>query len=417
MGKIAMDELQTKRRAYLLFLTYSVASSAFMTLVFTVNMIYFVITAGLNPLQMVLVGTTLELSIFIFEIPTGVVADTVSRRLSVIIGVFLIGAGFLVQAIAPVFTMILLAQVLWGIGYTFTSGALQAWITDEISEEMAAAAFLKATQLEQVGSLVAIGISVLTATIWNMQVPMLLGGILFLILGFFLIIFMKEHNFVRANSGQSTNWKSLLSTLQNGIKMLKIRPLLIRILLIGFFFGLYSEGLDRLWVPHVIERFNLPDQGQSVMIGWIGGLNAVSMVVTFFVARKVHKYFEKNSSANQISKFLKIFSIFLVFSVALFAVTKYSWISFGLLVLIAALRALINPLYTAWVNQRLNSDTRATIISMSSLVDAFGQIGGGPVVGLIAQNVSIQTGLLVSAVLLSPVVGLLFLNKKNQLDG
>jgi DHA3 family tetracycline resistance protein-like MFS transporter len=102
--------------------------------------------------------------------------------------------------------------------------------------------------------------------------------------------------------------------------------------------------------------------------------------------------------------------------VALFAVTKYIWISFGLLVMIAALRALIYPLYTAWVNQRLNSDTRATIISMSSLVDAFGQIGGGPVVGLFAQNVSIQTGLLLSAVLLSPVVGLLFINKKNNLD-
>ncbi|PKN83947.1 MAG: hypothetical protein CVU46_15545 [Chloroflexi bacterium HGW-Chloroflexi-8] len=412
-----MDELQVKRKAYLIFLVYSVSSSAFMTLVFTVNMIYFVIIAGLNPLQMVLVGTTLELSIFIFEIPTGVVADTVSRKLSVIIGVFLIGAGFLLQAIAPVFPMILLAQVLWGIGYTFTSGALQAWITDEIGEENAAAAFLKATQVEQVGALFAIGISVLTATRWNMQVPMLLGGLLFFVLGIFLIIFMKEHNFARTDNSQTSNWKSLISTLRSGINMLKIRPLLIRILLVGFFFGLYSEGLDRLWVPHLIERFDLPDQGQAVMIGWIGGLNAVSMLVTFFVARKVHQYFENNSSTNQITRFLKLFSILLVFCVAFFAIAKYIWISFALLVMIAALRALIYPLYTAWVNQRLNSDSRATIISMSSLVDAFGQIGGGPVVGLFAQNVSIQTGLLLSAVLLSPVVGLLFLNKQNDLEG
>ena len=53
------------------FLGYSVASSAFMQLVFTVNLIYFVTEAGLNPLQMVLVGTTFELAVFLFEVPTG----------------------------------------------------------------------------------------------------------------------------------------------------------------------------------------------------------------------------------------------------------------------------------------------------------------------------------------------------------
>ena len=51
--------------------------------------------AGLDPLQMVLVGTVLELSVFLFEIPTGVVADVVSRKLSVVIGHAMMGLGFL----------------------------------------------------------------------------------------------------------------------------------------------------------------------------------------------------------------------------------------------------------------------------------------------------------------------------------
>ena len=60
----------------------------------TVNLVFMVQVAGLDPLQMVLVGTVLEASVFLFEVPTGVVADVVSRRLSVIIGYAIIGAGF-----------------------------------------------------------------------------------------------------------------------------------------------------------------------------------------------------------------------------------------------------------------------------------------------------------------------------------
>ena len=87
----------------------------------TVSLVFMVEVAGLDPLQMVLVGTVLELSVFLFEIPTGVVADRSSRRTSVIIGHFLIGVGFLVMVVKPVFAMILLAQVIWGVGWTFGS--------------------------------------------------------------------------------------------------------------------------------------------------------------------------------------------------------------------------------------------------------------------------------------------------------
>ena len=68
------------------------------TCMVTVNMVFMVEVAGLDPLQMVLVGTVLEGWLFLFEIPTGVVADAVSRRLSVIIGHVMIGVGFLVLA-------------------------------------------------------------------------------------------------------------------------------------------------------------------------------------------------------------------------------------------------------------------------------------------------------------------------------
>ncbi len=115
-----------------LFLAISGGRALFNALVFTINLIYQVQTVGLNPLQLVLVGTVLEVTVVLFEVPTGVVADVYSRRLSVIVGLALVGGGFLLEGSIAMFWAVLGAQVLWGIGYTFVSGALQAWLADEI---------------------------------------------------------------------------------------------------------------------------------------------------------------------------------------------------------------------------------------------------------------------------------------------
>ena len=136
-----------KTKAYFIFLVLEAAGSFLFSMIFTASSVYQVTVAGLSPLQLVLVGTTLEIAIFVFEIPTGVVADVYSRKLSIIIGWLLVGLGFLVEGSFPWFGPILLAQLIWGIGYTFTSGATQAWITDEIGEASAGKAFIRANQV------------------------------------------------------------------------------------------------------------------------------------------------------------------------------------------------------------------------------------------------------------------------------
>ncbi|MCB9150342.1 MAG: hypothetical protein H6641_16430 [Caldilineaceae bacterium] len=105
------------------------------------ELVYHTIAVGLNPLQLVTVGVVLECMTFFFEIPTGVVADLYSRRLSVLIGLALMGVGFLVEGLVATFAAVLAAQVLWGIGFTFYSGAESAWISDEIGEASRAGIF------------------------------------------------------------------------------------------------------------------------------------------------------------------------------------------------------------------------------------------------------------------------------------
>src|SRR5690606_33175613 len=128
--------------------------SLFFGLVFTVNMIYFVTDLQLNPLQLVLVGTVMEAAVFLFEVPTGVVADVYSRRLAIILGGVLLGLSFVLLGAVPTYAAVLIAQVIWGIGYTFTSGAVEAWIADEVGEQRAGQIFMRGSQAGSLGSII-----------------------------------------------------------------------------------------------------------------------------------------------------------------------------------------------------------------------------------------------------------------------
>lgn len=76
--------------SFKMYIMLSFTTQFLFTLIFTVNLLYQLKVVGLNPLQLVLVGTVLELTVFLFEIPTGLVADVKSRKLSIIIGYLLI---------------------------------------------------------------------------------------------------------------------------------------------------------------------------------------------------------------------------------------------------------------------------------------------------------------------------------------
>lgn len=400
------------RKALKIYLAYSTLTALLYQMVFTVSLLYFVTTAKLNPLQMVLVGTALEASIFLFEIPTGVVADTYSRRLSVLIGTFLIGLGFIVEGSFPLFLPLLFSQVLWGVGYTFTSGAIQAWISDEVGEEAANPAFVRAAQFEQIGSLAGIGLAVLLGGI-HLSLPIITGGVLFLILGLALIPLMTEDGFHPTPAADRSNWQHMRSTLQSGMGMLRLRPALAGILLIGLLFGLYSEGYDRLWTPFLLDRFQFPTWAGMTQVTWFGAIDAVGMLLTAgateILLRRVNL-----RQTRAVSAAMGACSLALVACLFAFPFSGGLPTALALIWGISVLRQLIGPLYTAWVNHRLDPRSRATILSMSSQVDALGQIGGGPLVGVIAQSAGIPAGLFASAALLAPVLLLFGWQFRNQ---
>jgi DHA3 family tetracycline resistance protein-like MFS transporter len=390
--------------AYWIYLVYEGTSAFLMTMIFTASMIYQVTLVGLTPLQLVLVGTTLEASAFLFEIPTGVVADVYSRRLSVIIGVFLTGLAFIIEGSFPLFWVIVLAQVIWALGYTFTSGATQAWISDEISEAAAGKAFLRANQVANSTALVGIGAGMLLGSL-KINLPIQLGGVGMLLLGCFLAWRMPETGFKPADFTDRGTWEKLRSTFVDGVEMVRRRPALLTILGIGLIYGLYSEGFDRLWTKHILDSFSLPLAEKVQPVVWLGLLRAVSLMAAIGATEIVER---KVDTTSQQSIGRSLFWISLLLTAALFSFALAPSLGLAMLfyLLIYVSRNVISPLYTAWVNQRLDSHVRATVISMSSQVDAIGQVAGGPVVGLIGNMISVRAALLASSLILAPVLGL-----------
>ncbi|MEM7801705.1 MAG: MFS transporter, partial [Chloroflexota bacterium] len=177
-----------------IYLSMRSTSSFAFSLIITYELVYHTIEIGLSPMQLVTVGVILECMTLFFEIPTGTIADSYSRRLSIIGGYFLIGVGFLIEGLFATFFAVILAQVLWGIGFTFYSGAGDAWIADEVGTEKASQLYLRGTQLSQVMSLIGVAVGAFTVE-FGLKWPIILGSTIYLVMVPILMWYMSETGF------------------------------------------------------------------------------------------------------------------------------------------------------------------------------------------------------------------------------
>lgn len=395
-----------KADAYWLYLLMTAAQSFALSLVFTVNLFYQVRQVGLNPLQLVLIGTTLEATAFLMEIPTGIVADVYSRRLSVILGFALLGLGFIVEGSLPWFETLVAAQVIMGVGYTFLSGATSAWIVDEIGQARASAAFLRASQAAQIAGFVGILVSVALASI-SLQAAIAAGGLLLVALAAALTLFMPEAGFSRRAASEGGSWSAFFSTFRQGVKLVRSRHMLMVIMLVTAIHGAFTEGFDRLWTAHLVGHFTLPALGQLHEIVWFGMISAVSMLLSLIATEAIRRRVNLASSRAVVRTLTAVYGM-MIFSVLLFTLgDRFEWALAGLW-LTGALRTIRNPLMETWINQNTESNVRATVLSMQGQADAFGQIAGGPAVGMMALLRSVRFAMTLSALMLTPILAVFY---------
>ena len=94
--------------------------------------VYLVTVADLSPAQLVLIGVFQGLTVVLAEVPAGVLADTSSRRLALVVAHVVMGSRMALTGFVTEYPLIVLSQCLWGLGWAISSGADVAWITDEL---------------------------------------------------------------------------------------------------------------------------------------------------------------------------------------------------------------------------------------------------------------------------------------------
>lgn len=370
----------------------------------TIASVYRIVSAGLDPLQLVLVGTALEATTFVFEIPTGLLADTISRRRSVIVGMFLTGAGFMIEASFPSFLPILAGQVVWGLGYTFISGANVAWVTDEVGEAPAATLYLRGAQLGGFTALAGIASSVALGSV-ALWIPIFVAGAVFVALGVFLFGAMPETAFVRTDAAERPV-DSIRRSIRAARGTVRLRPVLVTIFVVSALHGASTETVDRLWELHLLRGIGLPGLGALDPIVWFGIVNGVGLILGM-VSIEVVKRRVDVARGPALVRTLSVVNALLVVATAGFGLTGGFALAITVFWIVDVLRYTHQPLFQAWVNRGLEGPTRATINSTVSQMDGLGQIFGGPVLGFVGAARSVATAIGAAALLRVPVLFLL----------
>ena len=391
-----------KLSAYKTYLLFSAITAMCFSLVATVMIVYHIEIVHLNPLQLILVGTTLELACFIFEIPTGIVADVYSRKLSIVIGGVLTGVGFILEGSISSFIFVLVAQIVWGLGSTFISGSLEAWIAEEEKNKDLDEIYIKGAQAGQIGAFIGIVLSTVIANL-SVRLPIIVSGVLFIILALFLWLYMPENNFKPSVPGDLNTFKKMVYTFKSGLKFVKSKSIIMILLAVTLFYGLSSEGYDRLSNAHFLQDTTLPKLGNLSSVTWFGIFGILGMILSFIVMHFMAKNL-KNEDNRKNGKLLLCINILYISSMLIFALTR----NFSLM-LIAYLatntfRIINEPIFSAWLNGHIDDNSRATVLSINGQMNSLGQILGGPIIGIIATNISVSIGIVCTSLLVAPVL-------------
>ncbi len=387
-------------RAYTL---RAVAGGFFMWMAFALYALYAVREAGLTPYQLIAVAVVLEATVVLFEIPTGVLSDLVSRRLSVIAGTLISGAAWMVIGAFPTFEGVALGQFLWGFGFTFSSGANEAWLADEIGEDAAAAVYPRAAQWRQVarvlGVLAGTGLGLLHAS-----APWLVGGTGHVALGVVLLFTMTEAGWQPA----ARNGASALARMRHvgvvGVAAARRRPMVRAAMGVAFLVGASSEMLWSLWGYHLIEGIGIPGAVHEVLL--FGGISVAAELGALGMIAVGRRASADGTRAAAARVLMGLYLAAVACALA-FALAPVAAVAAVLIIGTQSMYHAEGPFFMMWLNRGLEPGTRATVLSSVNQMNSVGQVAQGPLAAGIVRFGAVRASLAVGALVLLPAVALL----------
>ncbi|MDQ5822313.1 MAG: MFS transporter, partial [Actinomycetota bacterium] len=368
--------------------------------------VFLVRDLNMSPLQLILMGTVMEATVFAFEVPTSIVADTYSRRLSVIVSMFIQGGAIVLVGLAPSPTVAIVAWGIWGVGWTFMSGAWEAWITDEVGAANVGPVFLRATRISFVAAFVGLVLQTAVA-LESLRASVVVGGALTIACGIASIFVMPEAGFRRRpREERSSPAAELRTTAVTGARFVRAQPLLLLMIAITFFEGMSTEAVDRLWEAHFIRDIGLPALWSLDPVVWFALFGIPALPIGYFAAGRLAKRFD-DAQAPRLARTLLVLTALMMAAQLAFGLATAIALAYLSLLVYRVARSMVYPLYMTWMNQQItDSSVRATVISITNQSDAIGQTLGGPGLGVIGNVWGIRAALCAGAVVLAPALGL-----------
>lgn len=357
-----------------------------------VTSLYLVVDAHLSAFQLVFLGTAQGIISLVVEVPTGVVADTISRKWALVIAHTLIGISMVVTGLVTAFPALVATQMLWGVGWAFASGADVAWATDELGRPDRIARVLAArARWEQVGSVGGlVGFGLLALAIGR-GTAMVVAGVAMVLLGLYVVVRFTEHGFTPT---RARRWQRSAAILRRGVALARRDHEILLVLAATFLINGAAEAYGRLYPKRLVE-LGFPHQSDPIV--WFTGLGIVAFAVGALALRIVEARIDGVGVARR--AYAAACFIGALGLIALACAPGYLIGSAGVLLVGGIAMTVTRAVGAIWVNRRTTGDVRATVQSFLAQAEYGGEILFGVLLGAVAQFTTITVAFACSSAL------------------
>jgi MFS family permease len=402
------DASRTVQRTYLLLTLLTTLAASF---IWGINTL-FLLDAGLSNAEAFAANAFFAVGQVIFEIPTGVVADTRGRRFSFLLGAATLLASTLLylvmwQVHAPLLGWAV-SSILLGLGFTFFSGATEAWLVDALAATgftgTLEAVFGRAQTIGGAAMLTGSVLGGIVAQLTNLGVPYIVRAAM---LGVTLVVAMRFMHDLGFKPDREASPLAAVRTVFNGAlnSGLRNRPVRWLMLAAPFSAGVGFYGFYALQ-PYLLQLYG--DKTAYGIAGLAAAIVAGAQIVGGLSVGRVRRHFRRRTDA------LIVGSVANVVLLLLIGITNNFAVALVLLVGWALVFALESPLRQAFINGLIPSEQRATVLSFDSLTGSVGGAIAQPALGRSADAFGYGASYVISAGVMALAIPFVFLARNEH---
>jgi MFS family permease len=384
-------EPRTVQRVYLVLMLFNTLAASF---IWGINTL-FLLDAGLSATAAFTANALFTAGMVLFEVPTGVVADTWGRRTSYLLGSVTLAVSTVLywlawQTQAP-FWAWAVTSVLLGLGFTFFSGATEAWLVDALKftgfKGNLESVFAKGQIVAGAAMLSGSVLGGLVAQWTNLGVPYLLRGLALLVTFVVAFLYMRDWGFVPKPGKHPVRemGQVVRGSVHYGLGNPPVRWMMLAA---PFTFGVGIYAFYAMQ-PYLLELYG--DEQAYSIAGLAAAIIAGAQIAGGMIAPQVRRLFRNRTSALLTGLLIEVSLLVLL------GVSTAFWVAVGLLVLWGLTAAATLPIRQAYVNGLIPSEQRATVLSFDNLLGSSGGVVIQPALGKAADVWSYSTSYLVGA--------------------